>query len=459
MATVVPIGQLVGGEAIAETEALRDQALVARNEAVAAAASVDPGQPNGVAQLDGAAKVPDTQVPERLSKVALDRGYVGRGSWSAQVLAALRALAAPINTPTIAYSAVSYLLPSALSSPVEYRPSIAGTGASVRNWDGRNNSAFKIHSGLFRTNSGGSGDMCLEGEMKPGGSASAARWPVIVEFNTTSPQVEVAAFGGLNYLDMRVEVNGSPAIGDYYLSSPNLGQGKTALLTFPDSRARRITLYFDGGLGLHSIRVPAGQTIAKPADTRRTGVIVGDSYANGSGSPTEFPAGTSIFDTFGREVLRGLGCNDLALAAIGGSGFTQSVASSSQYSNRVAAILAMTPSVLVVNGTINDPANGTGVQAAAEAFFDATVSIPERYAIGVMKSGQDGNYNAMKAAAAAKGVPFIEMKDFIYGTGNALAPGATGNAGVFLLPDNSHPTFAAHRAIASAVFQQIAALK
>lgn len=396
----------------------------------------------------------------RLSTTSLKRDFLPSGGWAQNVLASLRALAAPINTPTIAYSAVSYLLPSALPSPVEYRPSIAGTGSAVNNWDGRNNAAFKIHSGRFRTANGGSNDMCLEGEMKPGGSASAARWPMIVEFNTTSPQIEIAAYGGLNYLDMRIEVNGSPAIGDYVLTSPNLGQGKTALLTFPDSRARRICLYLDGGLGLYSIRVPSGRTITKPTDTLRTGVIVGDSYPNGSGSPTEFPAGASIFDTYAREVLRALGCNDLALGAIGGSGFTQSVASSSQYINRVSAILAMSPSVMVVNGSINDVVSTpAAIQAAAEAFLDATASIPERYVLGVMKSGNDANYNAVKAAAASKNVPFIEMRNFVYGTGNVLAPGATGNAGVFLLPDNSHPTFAAHRAIASAVFQQIAALK
>jgi len=67
---VVPVPPDPGGD-IPAWEAVVAQAVSARDAAIAAAASVAPGQPNGTATLDSGAKLPEAQVPSRLSAPAL----------------------------------------------------------------------------------------------------------------------------------------------------------------------------------------------------------------------------------------------------------------------------------------------------------------------------------------------------------------------------------------------------
>lgn len=411
---------------------------------------------NGVASLDSTSKVPDFQLPARLEESALAAKYLARRDWANDVLDAISTLAPPAGTPTVTFTTG---LTTAMSSPVEYRPVICGTGSAVSGWDGRNDPNFKFHSGVFHTTNGAQSDLVLNGTIKPGGASQAAPWSVIVEFNTSSgvDQMEVGFYGS-TAPSFKLEVDGFPSIGDYAILGPALGNSKKATLTFPDARARRIRLYLYGGTGFHSVRVPTGQSITKPTDVARRGVFVGDSYVNGAGSVYAFPSGAGQFDTFAPRTLKALGCNDLILAGIGGSGFVAGGATSS-YSTRVSAILAMQPDLLIVNGSINDGPGAGGIQAAVEAFLDATQSIPERYVIGTMKSGYAGNYAAVKAAALSRNVPFIEMENFITGTGTAVSAKTTGNGNVFTMSDGSHPTYVAHRAIERALFRQIAAIR
>jgi hypothetical protein len=423
----------------------------------------DPNDPNALIVYEGGpgpnnAAVASIVAADGPTRTALRTEFLRAGGWSDVVLDSLGHLADPVFTPTITY-APEYTA-SGIASFVQYRPVICNTGSAVNDWDGQNDPNFRLHPGRFRTAHGGSNDMALAGMVKPGGASQAAYWPIIVEFDTTAPQVEIASYGGGTRLEMRIEVNGQPVIGDYTLTSPTLAAGRRALLTFPDARAKRMVIYLTGDTGLYALRVPTGYTITKPTTTRRTGVVVGDSYPGGSGSPTLYPAGTGIFDTWALRVLSALACSDKVLAAIGGTCFTKDAAAGSRYIDRVPIILSMNPQLLVVSGSINDPADGAGVQAGLEAFLDATASIPERYVVGVTKAGFEAQHDALRVGAANKGVPFIDMKSFIYGAGNAANPAnSAGNAGIFLLGDGSHPTLMGHRAIAAAIFRQIAALK
>ncbi len=449
------------------SEAKLSNELQAKLNAPIANESIEPeklaklGEPNGVASLDASGTLPEEQLPERLSSSELQNTItqqaVPRNDWADQVMDALGTLAPPLSTPTIAWSAG---LTTAMSSPVEYRPSICGTGSQTTNWDGRNDPNFRYFSGVFNTENGANRDLALYGSLKPGGAAQAAVWPVVVEFTTSAgvDQFELGMWGATSP-SFRLEVNGQPAIGDYILHGPsNLGNAKKALFTFQDARARRIRLYFAGSIGFHSIRVPTGQSISKPTDTIRRGAIIGDSFVNGAGSIADFPAGTSLFDTWALRVMKALGCNDIILAGIGSTGFV-ATNPTSHYQQRLSTVLGFAPDVLIATGSINDGSAGTGVEAAATSFFAASTSVSERYAIGVPRGNYDGNHAALEAAATAAGVPFISMHNFLFGTGRVTAPNGSGNADIFIMNDGAHPTFAGHRALEQAIWRQISALR
>lgn len=382
------------------------------------------------------------------------------GFWGDTVLSALDQMASPNHTPTVSY--FSGWESSQLSSPVTYRPAIAGTGSRVRDWNGQNDPNFVFHPGLFETANGANNDLAVQGVFKPGGQPQSARWPMIVEFNTSSgvDRVEVAFFSSEN-IQFGLEVNGLRSVSPYAIEGPtNLGNGKRFLLTFPDARARRIRLYLSGGSGFQSVRVPAGQSISKPSDGIRAGVFFGDSYVNGSGGVNDYPSGAGLFDTFALRTLKALGCNRFILAGIGGTGFI-SGGTERSYSTRVSAVLAMSPApdVMLVNGSINDGGTAGGIQAAAESFLSDTASMPERYVVGTMKSGYDGNHDAVEAAAASAGVPFVPMKRFFLGTGNVTAPNGTGNSDLYMRGDGVHPTLPGHTAAAARVISQVTRLQ
>ena len=277
---------------------------------------------------------------------------------------------------------------------------------------------------------------------------------MIVEFSTSSgvDQLEIVFYGGNP--SFKLEINGFAAIGDFSLIGPTVfGSGKKALLTFPAAATRRVRLYISGGLGFYGVRVPTGQSITKPTGAVKRIAIIGDSYVNGAGNVSGFPAGAGQFDTWAPKTMRALGGNDLILAGIGGTGFVAGGATSS-YSTRLAAVLAMSPDVLIVTGSINDGSSVEQLATAARTFLDDSVSVPTRYVIGVAKDGYDANHDTLEAIALEKGVPFVPMKRFLHGTGNALAPGA-GNYGVYLMGDDAHPTFAGHRALERVIYARI----
>lgn len=269
--------------------------------------------------------------------------------------------------------------------------------------------------------------------------------------------VEVAFYGVTN-IAFRLEVNGMPAMTDATQIGPTgLDYGKKMTLTFPSAAARRIRLYFDGAIGLQAVRVPTGQSISKPMDTPFVGAVIGDSFVNGSGRADLYPAGAMLFDTWALRVLKALGCNRFVLAGIGGTGFVAGMdgASSNAYVTRVAKVLSYSPSVLVVSGSINDGTAAGSIQSAAEAFFDASAAVGRRYAIGTVRAGYGANHDAVKAAAEASGVQFIDMRGFIYGSGKVTAPNGTGNADLYIMSDGAHPTLSGHAALASEIISKL----
>lgn len=395
------------------------------------------------------------------TRTSLDASYISRGDWADVTIDALGTLAPPVNTPTITYSAGTT---TAMTSPVEYRPVVCGTGSQTTSWNGQSDTNFRFHPGNFSTASGANGDLALLGVLKPGGAPQAARWPIIVEFETSSGvnALEVVVYGAGD-IAFKLEVNGMPAISDNVLYGPTgLGTGKKALLTFPDARVRRIRLYISGGSGFYGVRVPTGQSITKPTITRRTGVFIGDSFVNGSGNVTNLEPGASQFDTFALRILKALGASDLMLAGIGGTGWVAGASNPTpaHYQSRVAEVMAANPNFLIIYGSSNDgPFDYATVRAAVETLLDSTAAVTERYVVGPIRSGYPTQRDAVRDAAAAKGVPFIDMLGFIDATGGGTIqnPNSARNGSIFLVSDGTHPTFAGHRAIERAMFRKIAA--
>lgn len=75
---VIPVPPDPGGDipewaaVVAQALSARDGARLARDEAVAAAASLRPGEPGGVATLGGDGRVPESQIPPRLAQAVLE---------------------------------------------------------------------------------------------------------------------------------------------------------------------------------------------------------------------------------------------------------------------------------------------------------------------------------------------------------------------------------------------------
>lgn len=101
------------------------------------------------------------------TRAALSEQIAPAIGWRRSVVPALGVLAPASNTPVITFASG---IKTALSSPVEYRPYICGTGSRVSGSDGQSDPNFVFHPGSFSTNNGAQGDLVFMGDMKPGGT-------------------------------------------------------------------------------------------------------------------------------------------------------------------------------------------------------------------------------------------------------------------------------------------------
>lgn len=354
----------------------------------------------------------------------------------------------PDDRPTVTWSSS---MTSSFTSPVTVKPSIVGTGTQVSNWNswtGTPDPNFHVDPGVFGTANGGSSDLEIHGETKPGGSAQAASWPYTVEFITSETDAFEVGIYDTGSSAFILEVGGISA--GYFQVPSGLATGKKFNVTFPRSGRRHIRLV--GVPRFSALYLKTGQSITKPVVTRRVGAIIGDSYVGGaggtyglSGSGAASDRGTTQITGYAPRLLRAMGSNAHVLAGIGGTGLV-ATSPTSHYQTRVAAVNGFSPNFLVVTGSINDPSNGNGVQAAVEALLASTTSIPERYLMTVTRQGWEACNTAIRAGVAAHGnsnVKIIEVDGILDGTGNSIN-GGTGMRGQFLMSDNSHPNQAGH---------------
>lgn len=357
-------------------------------------------------------------------------------------------------------------LTSSFATPVVYRPNIVGKGSKTDNWNsvtGTPDPNFFFDPGYFETANGGNNDLEMHGEYKTGGVSQAASWNVAVEFVTSVTDAFEMGFYDTGAGAIHLEVNG--IVAGYFAAPSGLASGKKVTVTFPRAAARHIRV--SGAARLSHVWLKTAATLAKPTKARRRGAIFGDSYVGGAGgvygmiSPTPPGFGTdrgaTQVSSFAPDILRLMGSNADILAGIGGRGF---VATAQPYIVNVPEVLALNPNFILATGSINDPMDGTGVQAAVEAFLDATVSVTERYVATVTWPLWSGCSNAIKAAVAAhgNGVKLLDVSNLFSGSGNTV-DGGTGVRGLMVMDDNSHPTYQGHRLIARQLHREYLAVR
>lgn len=408
-----------------------------------------------VPALDGAGKINEKHIPDRLSDGALSAAIEkSASSWIDSRGIDVSSKPPADDTPVIAWSEAPA---TELTSPVVYKPSICGKGSQVLNWDGRDDPNIRYFSGVYQTFNGANADMTLVGSTKPGGTSQAATWPLVFAFNTYAAAIELYIYSARAAHSMMVEVNGR-MVSDTLYRQPGdqVAVWCRVKINFPSKAygsPRQIRIWADGAFGLAEIRVPSGETITKPTATvgRRAGIIA-DSFVNGAGASNSWPnQGTSNLETFAPRLLRMMGASDMVLAGIGGTGFV-SGGDTSSYKTRVAAVVATAPDVLFFLASVNDGSAAGTIQSEVEATLALAASVPKVYVIGTLLSGYADNRAAVKAGTLAAGRTFIDLGAFLTGTGNIGLPKGDGNRDYLLMTDNVHPTLDAHRAIARKLF-------
>lgn len=384
------------------------------------------------------------------------RTALGAGDW--RVSRAFDAVSPPRkdDQPTTAWTNSAT---SGLTSPVVYRPSACGTGSQVNAWDGKDDPNFAFFSGSFQTLNGATSDLALYGMPKPD-ATTAYRWPVVYSFTTSAiSTLELAFYGAVNTALVVVEVNGR-LVDDTAIYAPaSFTTGHMFLtLTFPSAQVRTLRIWTTGGLGVYAVRVPTGATISKPAITGRRVAVIGDSFVNGAGNSNSFPSpGTGNCETFAPRLGRMLGAGDMILAGIGGSGWV-TAGSGSKYTGRLDEVLAMSPDVLIFYGSTNDGPDGTAdlaaIQTEVASALTSAAAVDQVYVIGPLRGSNYETVNdTIEAATEAAGRTFLDLRNFIGGSGKSTAPaGDGGNADFYILYDGVHPNLDAHRAIARQLF-------
>jgi lysophospholipase L1-like esterase len=350
--------------------------------------------------------------------------------------------------------------------PDFYRPVICGTGSLVTGWNGQDtptDTVFRIPFGDYLTGNGGQNDLEIHGSDRAG----IAGYPWFPSFEADIG-VGCTSFELIVYstsFDLaKISINGAPAHTTGFSSAPTgLGSGKHLRVTFAAGSVPAVNgfrLKIEGINRWSGIKVPSGVAVTKPNDLlKRRMLYVGDSIANGSGSALRPGAGS--VETHAAMTARALGGQQTTNAAIGGRGYTTSTPLSDATATLVTAGAQF--DIAGVYASVNDPTDGTGVQAGIEAVLadiELMGSPAMTYVTGVFPGpGWEGNNAASAAAAAAAGVPYIDITGIIGGGGGRYGSAdLDSNRAHMVIADGVHLSFAGHRAIGRYVFGEVSKL-
>ncbi|WP_370246896.1 hypothetical protein [Nocardioides sp.] len=419
---------------------------------------VGPIGPQGLPGVNGVAN--DTATagyvndPASLTRAALDARFNWRRLWAARALQP----PASFDTPVISVSASSGT--SLGASPVVYKPAIVGIGSSTSSWNGASDTNIRYGGApgvatFFSTANGGSGDLALYGNIKPGGGAQAARWPVIYEFETSAQSIEIWTFHLAQDVFL-VEVNGALVTPQGMAQATSTAGSGRIDLTFntpgPGGARRRIRIFAGGGHGLSEIRVPASNTIVKPGARTNTIAVIGDSWVNGA-------TGVSSVDSFAPLLMRMIDPSaDYVLFGIGGTGWTvgSDGGSPNNYSTRTTLINSINPNLLLIYGSQND--GNSNIGSTVSSVLGSLSSLQKIVVIPTLLGGYPTQTASVRSAVLGAGRTYVDgVAGLISGSGYVNAPQVlAGNTSLFLLGSSDlHLNQRGHQMLATAVFQAI----
>lgn len=371
------------------------------------------------------------------------------GDWSTSRERSVSMRPSLADTPTSVVWANT--MDPSITNPVYYSISKTGIGSNTTGWDGQDDPTFEFGyaENTYATGNGGSNDLELHTGLKPGGDAQAARWPFIMGWTMTGDRFDLIGYGGEGDYACLIEING--LLLDDRLLYSGLGIDAWRLsLVFPSSATRTIRIW--NGMGrVSGVYVATGQSVTKPTALGRRVAIIGDSYANGAGTSSAWPnQGTNGTETFAPLLGRALSTRAPLLAGIGGTGWVAG-GDTNAYYTRIPSVLSWNPDVLIFSGSIND--NGyspSAIQAAVESALESCVSVEQVFVLWTPPN--ESNYwysfrDAVKAGTLAQGRKFIDLTGVMTGNGSASNQIGDGTNDFFRMSDNTHPTFAGHRAL------------
>lgn len=382
------------------------------------------GQANGIATLDADVRLPEAQLPERLTEANLDATIEAIGdsrfaqrlrrvdlpSWSARagyihpepstVSVSAHNGAVAVSSPIV----VGLDDPRIYTTPLVY-PSSSGS-ASTTDYSGA------VVTDSYQRNS----------------NAGTELLPWAIEFVTDSTSFEIVyqASSAVNY---KLFEDGLPhTLAPIQITSG--GGGTYRMRVRPTARKlRRFRIEIVSMFPAHLVFGRTDTVYAPPANRQIVG-FVGDSYMQQNSSEI---AGT-VADLLGWEAV---------VDGDGGSGYL----SAPTFRTRLPGILATNPDALVICGGINDSTSGLDVELSA--YFDAIVAARPDMPVfvcgpwapsDVSRSSQTSKFGLIKTAAEAHGFVFLDnfTTPWITGTGTEAAPAGDGNADIMTATDGTH---------------------
>ena len=283
-----------------------------------------------------------------------------------------------------------------------------------------------------------------------------------VEIDTDSAKLDVRFRGaGIRY---RIWIDGHP-ISVNPTVAPSGGFYRITM-TFQSRQLHQIR-YESDATRFNSFTVSKTDSLVVPPKPAIRAIIVGDSFAEGTGA-------NGRFNAYGQNLCTASGWDDCWVDGSGGTGYLNNGASGyvgrATFRQRIVHdVLQYNPSVIVIAGGKNDmlyPPSQVHDEALA-LFKQIRQSLPNVNLIVTSpfpSSGPQAQSNtyaafntAVKSASTGLADKYIDVTGvnaYITGTGNTAHPNGTGNADIYTGPDGVHPAAAGHDMLGSTLYDR-----
>lgn len=221
----------------------------------------------------------------------------------------------------------------------------------------------------------------------------------------------------------------------------------------PDGQARRIQLACNSAY-FAEIRLAVTDTLFPLAKAAPILCGIGDSYMIGVGANSV----TSAFDGWFPQLSRLLGYQCWPTGAMSATGYATSSGAYGAYVSRVQSVIDAKPDLVIVQGSINDPTVASINGAAPGVLSALKAGLPNAaiVATGLLSFrpttaqwADPGKNAAIKTAADALAIPYIDTASWVTGSGNIGSPTGDGNADIYVNTDTAHPSVAGHQYLAA----------